>query len=163
MFSSSFVISAARVEDRDDRVDEALVERHRGLRACWSDATDDLGRVLRLVRRVARIDALRRERKEQIVPTRRPPDSRMGWMTSSVVPGYVVDSRVTSTPDFRCGATAPAAASMYEVSGALRSSSGVGTQMAIASHSAAREKSRVASMRSDSTRACSRSVGTSGM
>ena len=66
MFSSSLVISAARVErDRHHGVDEALVERDRVLGALGRHAADDLGGVLRLVDRVARIDTLRREGEEE--------------------------------------------------------------------------------------------------
>ena len=52
---------------------------------------------------------------------------------------------------------------MKDVSGSFISSSGVGTQMTITSHSPAREKSVVASMSPSETISASSSEGTSGM
>ena len=46
-------------------------------------------------------------------PARRPdPASRIGTNTSSVVPGYVVDSSTTVAPARTCGASSRAASSM---------------------------------------------------
>lgn len=62
-------------------------------------------------------------------PTRRPPASSAGRTTSSVVPGYVVDSSTTSIPGRRWAATAATALSTAARFGAPCSVSGVGTQM----------------------------------
>ena len=53
--------------DRDDGVDARGVERRRHFGARRGHATDNLGRVLRVPRRVARIDALRAERQERVL------------------------------------------------------------------------------------------------
>ena len=67
MFSSSLVISAARVEETGTTVS---MKRAYMATACsvhaGGDAADDLRRVLRLVDRVARVDALGREREVEV-------------------------------------------------------------------------------------------------
>ena len=67
VFSSSFTISATRVElTGTTRRDDRRVERARRLGARRPDAADDLRDVPRRELRVARIDALGREREEEI-------------------------------------------------------------------------------------------------
>src|SRR5882757_209295 len=61
--------------------------------------------------------------------------SRRGTTTSSVVPGYVVDSRITQQPLRTYGAMLSDAFSMYDRSGAP-SRSGVGTEITATSKSA---------------------------
>ena len=69
VFSSSFTISATRVElTSTTRVDRRGVERLRQPRARWRRAADDLRHVPRREVRIAGIDALRREREEEIAP-----------------------------------------------------------------------------------------------
>src|SRR5690606_28914275 len=62
--------------------------------------------------------------------------SRMGTQTSSVAPGYTVDSYITISPFFRCFATSEVANRMGVRSGCLLSSTGVGTVMIKISHDA---------------------------
>ena len=70
-------------------------------------------------------------------PMRNARDSTRGWMTSSVVPGYVVLSSTISWPRRRWGRSCSTAERMNEMSGSLLFRSGVGTQMTMASASAA--------------------------
>ena len=78
-------------------------------------------------------------------PARSPlPSSRIGCTSSSVVPGYVVDSRTTRVPGVSRAAIARVADSTAPTLGRLSSSSGVGTQMTIASASARTASSAVA-------------------
>ena len=58
-----------------------------------------------LVFGIARIDALGREAQEEIAAHFQARTWRAcGSTTSSVVPGYVVDSRITSIPAWKCRA-----------------------------------------------------------
>ena len=67
VFSSSLTISATRVELTGTMVSMArAVELRRELRAVGREAADDLRHVVRLERRVARIDALGREGEEEV-------------------------------------------------------------------------------------------------
>ena len=93
------------------------------------------------------------------LPTLRPPRSSMGLTTSSVVPGYVVDSRTTSMSLCIRFEISLAELIIYERSGCLNLSSGVGTQMVTTSHSAMRSKSEAAERRPDDTSSLS-SCGT---
>ena len=68
----------------------------------------------------------------------------MGLTSSSVVPGYVVDSSTMSWPGRILGTMARAVAWMKELSGSRWRPSGVGTQMRIASQSRRRSRSVVA-------------------
>ncbi len=63
-------------------------------------------------------------------PATRPElDSRIGRTISSVVPGYVVDSRITKVPALRFAAIVRVADSTIDRSGPPAELSGVGTQM----------------------------------
>ena len=73
-------------------------------------------------------------------PTRPPRASSIGSSSSSVVPGYVVDSRMTSWPGRKWVETSSAAAITYEMSGSFDFRSGVGTQMTITSLSSSTAK-----------------------
>ena len=64
-----------------------------------------------------------------------PDPTKRGSSTSSVVPGYVVDSSTTSCPGRRMRATSAAAATMCVMSGSLDLESGVGTQITMTSAS----------------------------
>ncbi len=68
-------------------------------------------------------------------PVLRPLVSRIGWSTSRVVPGHVVDSSTTSWPLRSTFARSRAALSTIERSGSRWRESGVGTAMTIASQS----------------------------
>jgi hypothetical protein len=59
--------------------------------------------------------------------------SNRHWSTSSVVPGYVVLSRITSWPGRRVGSRLSTAEMMNEMSGSLLFRSGVGTQITVTS------------------------------
>ncbi len=65
---------------------------------------------------------------------------------SSVVPGYVVDSRMTRSPGARCAPTTSIADSTMDRSGSL-SRSGVGTQMTYVCRSSRRAGSAVKRIR----------------
>ena len=148
MFSSSFVISAARVEETGTTVSrKRLVERHGDLRATRRHAADDLGGVLGLVDGVARIDALGRERQMKVGPDLQA--EGLQDRLDDLLGGTGIRRRLKRDQHLgrRYGAIWRAADSMKDVSGSFISSSGVGTQITIASHSPAREKSVVASMR----------------
>ena len=69
------------------------------------------------------------------------PSSSTTRNSSSVVPGYVVDSRTTKAPFARCGAIARPVSRINERSGSRFLFSGVGTQMMTASTSLMRLKS----------------------
>ena len=67
VFSSSFTISATRVElTLITRLDDRAVEQRRRFRARRADAADDLRNVPRRVGLVARIDPLGRKREEEV-------------------------------------------------------------------------------------------------
>ena len=109
----------------DDRVEEAphCVQGRR------IDAGDDLRRVDQVPDGVPRIDAFGAVAEVEIDPGTSPdPASSNGATNSSVVPGYVVDSRITMQPGRTWAATTRAASSTCERSG-TPSRSGVGTSM----------------------------------
>src|SRR5438093_5614571 len=101
--------------------------------------------------------------RKKSTPARRPPRSSSGCTSSSVVPGYVVDSRTMSMPECRWYAMASTADTMYDMSGSLVFGNGVGTQMLTVSRLATTEKSEVAVIRPASTIAATSADGTSGM
>ena len=82
--------------------------------------------------------------RKQSTPGRAPRASNIGARSSCVVPGYVVDSRITSCAGLKCAAASCAAAVTKEMSGSFDFRRGVGTQMITASHSARAERSVVA-------------------
>ena len=96
-------------------------------------------------------------------PAASPFSSSMGWTTSSVVPGYVVDSRMTSCPLRIVAAQASTALTTYERSGSFVFRSGVGTQMSMTSMSPSRAMSDVARKRPALTTSASSASATSGM
>ena len=63
------------------------------------------------------------------LPATRPVDSKIGFTNSTVVPGYVVDCRITNMSLRSADATVWVADWMKERSGVLALSNGVGTQM----------------------------------
>jgi len=67
--------------------------------------------------------------RKKCSPTAMPDPTKRGSSTSSVVPGYVVDSSTTSCPGRRMRATSAAAATMCVMSGSLDLESGVGTRL----------------------------------
>ena len=73
--------------------------------------------------------------RKKSTPARRPDSSSNGRNSSSVVPGYVVDSRTTSAPGLSARASVAAADSTNERSGAP-SRSGVGTEITAMSNPA---------------------------
>jgi len=81
-------------------------------------------------------------------------------MTSTVVPGYVVDSRTMSWSFLTKGAIASQVDTMYVMSGSRFLLSGVGTAISSASHCAAAVKSVVAFRRPD---AAARAIRDDGM
>ena len=83
--------------------------------------------------------------RKKSTPTRAPRAWNIGSSSSSVVPGYVVDSRITSWPGRKWAATFSAAATTNEMSGSFDFRSGVGTQMMITSLRSSTEASAVAS------------------
>ena len=89
VFSSSLTVSATRTDETGTTVSITCEYRARGhLGAGGRHAADHLGDVHGVEVRVARIDALGREGQEEILAhlqAARP--SRIGRMTSSVVPG----------------------------------------------------------------------------
>ena len=72
--------------------------------------------------------------RKQSTPGRPPRASNIGASSSCVVPGYVVDSRITSWAGRNRAAASWAAAATKEMSGSFDFRSGVGTQMITASH-----------------------------
>jgi hypothetical protein len=96
------------------------------------------------------------------VPTIRPDSSRIGLTSSSVVPGYEVDSTITSVPGQTCDATVRVAAVSGPRSGSPSGARPVGTQMAMVSARARIAGSRVATKPAARMRARSAS-GTSPM
>ncbi len=88
VFSSSFTISATRVElTGTTRVDRRPVEQRGRLGACGPDTAHDFGNVAGVEVLVARIDALGREGEEEVDVRLEPRLSSIGCTTSSVVPG----------------------------------------------------------------------------
>ena len=94
------------------RVEEALDRQERRL----VDPRHHLGDRDQVPRRVAGVDALGAVAEMEVVARRaRPePSSRMGATSSSVVPGYVVDSRTTVAPRRRWRARMRAASSTWD-------------------------------------------------
>src|SRR3970282_1813033 len=76
VFSSSFTISATRVELTGTSVwiavPQSAADRAAQLQALRRQASDDFRHVVRLERRVAGIDALGREREEEVGPRLQP-------------------------------------------------------------------------------------------
>src|SRR5438094_641077 len=101
--------------------------------------------------------------RKKFTPTRAPRASNMGSNNSSVVPGYDVDSRTTSSPGRNPAATCSAAATTNERSGSLDFRSGVGTQMTTTSLRSNTEQSAVASYRPASRTVARSSLETSGV
>src|SRR6184192_3491885 len=94
-------------------------------------------------------------------PTVSPAAAKRGSSTSSVVPGYVVDSSTMSWPARRMRATSSVAATMWEMSGSLDFPSGVGTQMMMASAAVSAAIPSATTRRRAVTRGASSSLGTS--
>ena len=85
--------------------------------------------------------------------------SRIGTITSTVVPGYVVDSRTISWSGRTYGAIASHVRTMNDMSGSRFLLRGVGTAIRIASHSFAREKSVVDCSSPDAAAFATRATG----
>src|SRR5438094_3369334 len=101
--------------------------------------------------------------RKKFTPTRAPRASNMGSNNSSVVPGYDVDSRTTSSPGRNPAATCSAAATTNEMSGSLDFRSGVGTQMMTTSLCSNTAPSAVASYRPASRTVARSALETSGV
>src|SRR5438093_2366525 len=101
--------------------------------------------------------------RKRLTPALAPRASKRGSRSSSVVPGYVVDSRTTSWPGLNRAATSPAAATTKEMSGSLDFRSGVCTQMITTSLRSSTEKSDVATYRPSPRSASRSSSDTSGL
>src|SRR5215471_13444120 len=89
--------------------------------------------------------------RKKSAPAFRPPASSSGLTNSSVVPGYVVDSRITSIPGRRYFATPSTADATNDMSGSFVLRSGVGTQMLMVSSDVAAAKLVVARSRPAAT------------
>ena len=100
VFSSSLTISATCVElHRHHALQRLRIKSSPHLRAAGVNSAHHFRNIGGLELRIARIDALRGKAQEKI---RADPQtglrSSIGSTNSSVVPGYVVDSRITSVP-----------------------------------------------------------------
>jgi len=144
MFSSSFVISAIRVEDTGTtRCSDMMIEYSSfAIRVLISSMPPMTFGVLRIEK--SRLPGSTRSgenTRKKSLPHFRPPLSRIGSTTSSVVPGYVVLSSMMSCLFLRCFNIVFAASTTYDRSGSLNFEKGVGTQMKITSAFSSSEKS----------------------
>src|SRR5436853_2018300 len=101
------------------------------------------------------------KQRKKSCPTFKPAFSSIGSTTTSVVPGYVVDSKITSVPALKYLAISLHADTIKLMSGSLVLRSGVGTQMFTVSSSSTAEKSLVARNLPASTRGFSVALDTS--
>ena len=136
MFSSSFVISAARALDTIST--GAPMRFNSSAARCVARSftpPTTLGVLIAL--NFVLPGSIRSGLKARSKSTSsfKPDRSRIGSTISSVVPGYVVLCSTTRCPCCKCGTMPSAALMMNDRSGALAASYGVGTQMKIASAS----------------------------
>jgi hypothetical protein len=88
--------------DRHHGAERLRIEQLAHFGAGGGGAAYYLGDVGRLVLGIAGIDAFGRKAQEEILPRAQAGFSNMGSSNSSVVPGYVVDSRMMSMPAWMC-------------------------------------------------------------
>ena len=164
VFSSSFTISAACVDDTGITVSKT---GSKDFTASWVQTAvsppTTFGTLRTLNCLLAGSMRSGANASAKSSPTLRPRASRIGRKSSCVVPGYVVEPRITSWPARSRFWIASTAATMNEKSGSLVLVSGVGTQTLITSQPASSSKSVVAcslpASRCFATSAC----GTSSM
>ena len=138
----------ARRADRDDRRDRAVVERRGERGAVRGHAADDLRNVVGVERAVRRVDALGRERQEEVLADLEAAllEHRQHELVGRArIGGRLQDDQLPGTQPLP--RSPRPTVTMKDMSGSFVLRSGVGTQMLMVSSSASTSKSVVARSR----------------